>query len=52
MIGFDTEQVAKLINLPDDHVIGMMLTIGKATKPAWPKPSYIPDEEVFFEDSF
>jgi len=52
MIGFDTEQVAKLINLPDDHVIGMMLTIGKAAKPAWPKPSYIPDEEVFFEDSF
>jgi len=52
MIGFDTDQVAKLINLPNDHVIGMMLTIGKAIKPAWPKPSYIPNNEVFFEDSF
>ena len=52
MIGFDGDQVASLINLPDDHVVGMMLTIGKATKPAWPKPSYIPDDEVFIQDSF
>lgn len=38
MIGFDTQRVAELICLPDDHVIGMMLTIGKADKAAWPKP--------------
>lgn len=52
MIGFDVDQVAELIHLPDDHVIGMMLTIGKAVKPAWGKPSYIPDEEVFVTDTF
>lgn len=52
MIGFDSEQVASLINLPEDHVVGMMLTIGKAIKPAWPKPSYIPNDEVFIQDKF
>ena len=52
MIGFDSDEVAKLINLPDDHVVGMMVTVGKATKEAWPKPSYIPDDEVFINDSF
>ena len=52
MIGFDPDKVAELINLPEDHVAGMMLTIGKATKPAWPKPGYISDDEVFITDKF
>ena len=30
MIGFDAAAVAQLIELPDDHLIGMMLTIGSA----------------------
>ena len=52
MIGFDTEEVAKIINLPDDHVIGMMLVIGKALKPAWPKPGQLDLGEVLIKDSF
>lgn len=52
MIGFDTDKVSELINLPEDHVVGMMLTIGKGTKPAWPKPGYISDDEVFVTDTF
>ena len=52
MIGFDSEQVGNLINLPEDHVVGMIVTIGKATKPAWPKPGYLPDEEVIITDKF
>jgi len=52
MIGFDANAVAKLINLPKDHTVGMMLTIGKATKPAFDKPGYIDNREVFFTDSF
>lgn len=52
MIGFDVKTVAKLINLPADHVVGMMLTIGKGTKPAWDKPSYIDNSEVFITDKF
>lgn len=52
MIGFDSDEVAKLINLPEDHVIGMIVTIGKGIRPAWPKPGYLPDEEVIITDKF
>lgn len=52
MIGFDIDKVSKIINLPSDHVIGMILVIGKATKNAWPRPGQIPLEEVLFTDSF
>jgi len=52
MIGFDPDAVADLIKLPENHVIGMMLTIGKAAKPAWPKPGIVPDDEIFITDTF
>ena len=52
MIGFDADKVAQLINLPQDHVIGMMLAIGKATKPAWPKPGFIERKEMVIENKF
>jgi len=52
MIGYDIEGVAKLINLPEDHVMGPMVCIGKGTKPAWPKPGQLPLEEIVFENSF
>lgn len=52
MIGFDPVQVAQLIHLPDDHVIGFLIAVGKATKPAWPKPGQLPLEEVVVHDRF
>jgi len=52
MIGFDELEVAKLINLPENYIIGMMVTVGKAAKPAQYKGGFIPDDEVFFEDRF
>ena len=52
MIGFDELKVAELINLPEHYVIGMIVTVGKAREPARGKGGYIPDNEVFFEDSF
>ena len=52
MIGFDADKVAELINLPDDHMVGMMLVVGKATKPAWPKPGQLPRSEVVITDKF
>lgn len=52
MIGFDPKQVAKLINLPDDHIIAMMITIGKALKPAAPRGGQLPLNEVVFNDHF
>jgi nitroreductase len=52
MIGFDDEQVAKLINLPEDHVMGPMVAIGKGIQDPWPKPGQLSLEEVVFENSF
>jgi nitroreductase len=52
MIGYEIEEVAKLINLPADHVMGPMVAIGKGTKDAWPKPGQLSLEEVLVEDRF
>jgi len=52
MIGFDPVQVAELIKLPEDHVIGFMIAVGKATKPAWPKPGQLPLDEVIIHNQF
>ncbi|MGK7942896.1 MAG: nitroreductase family protein [Microcystaceae cyanobacterium] len=52
MIGFDIDQVAELINLPEDHVIGPMVAIGKKVKEPWPKPGQLPLSELVVENSF
>lgn len=52
MIGFDIEKVAKLVNLPDDHVMGPMVAIGKGTKDTWPKPGQLPLKNIVFENTF
>jgi nitroreductase len=52
MIGFDIDKVAELINLPDDHVMGPMVAIGKKIKESWPKPGQLPLNQLVFENSF
>lgn len=52
MIGFDIEKVAELVNLPEDHVMGPMVAIGKGTKEPWPKPGQLPLSELISENSF
>jgi nitroreductase len=52
MIGFNAEGIAKLINLPEDHVMGAMVAIGKGIKEPWPKPKRLPLDEVVHENSF
>ena len=52
MIGFDIEEVAKLINLPEDHVMGPMIAIGKGTKEPWPRPGQVPLSEILVENTF
>lgn len=52
MIGFDLGKVAELVNLPDDHVIGPMVAIGKKVKEPWPKPGQLPLSELVVENSF
>ena len=50
MIGFDIEKVAELVRLPEDHVMGPMVAIGKGTKEPWPKPGQHALEDVIFEN--
>lgn len=52
MIGFDQDAVAKLVGLPDDHVIGPMVAIGKGTQDPWPKPGQLPLDEVVIQNRF
>jgi nitroreductase len=52
MDGFDFAEVARIINLPEDHEIAFMIAIGKGTKAAWPKPGQLSLEEVLLEDRF
>jgi len=52
MIGFDIDKVAELIHLPEDHVMGPMVAIGKGTKDPWPKPGQLSLEEVVIENGF
>ncbi len=52
MDGFDFQQVGKLINLPDDHVITMFVAIGKATQPAWPRGGQLTLNEVVVNNRF
>ncbi len=52
MIGFDQQKVSGLIRLPDDHLIGMIVVVGKALKPANPRGGFIPENEAFLENSF
>ena len=52
MIGFDPEAVGTIINLPEDHVIGFIIVVGKRTQDAWPKPGQLALEDVVITDSF
>ena len=52
MIGFDPEKIAELVNLPKDHIIGMMLVIGKAKSPANPRGGQLSLDKVVINDKF
>jgi len=52
MIGFEIEKLAELIHLPEDHVMGPMVAIGKGTQDPLPKPGQLPLEELVFENGF
>jgi nitroreductase len=52
MIGFDPALVAKAINLPEDHIIGMMLAVGKSIRGALERGGQLPKDEVVIQDQF
>jgi len=52
MDGFDFSAVAKLINLPKDHIISMFIAIGKKTEDAAPRAGQLALDEIIIENSF
>jgi nitroreductase len=52
MVGFEYDEMAKIINLPSDHIIVMMIVVGKAASPAAERGGQLPLDEVVFENKF
>ncbi|VAW69740.1 Oxygen-insensitive NAD(P)H nitroreductase / Dihydropteridine reductase [hydrothermal vent metagenome] len=52
MDGFDFDAVAKLINLPEDHVIAMFVVVGKALQPAKSRFPQLDMDELVRIDKF
>lgn len=52
MVGFDYDKLAQVINLPETHLIVMMVVVGKKTEDAPPRGGQLPLSEVAFENSF
>ncbi|MGA0297065.1 MAG: nitroreductase family protein [Nitrosopumilaceae archaeon] len=52
MRGFDYDELAQVINLPQDHIIAMMVVVGKALEPAGPRGGQLGLDEVVFENKF
>lgn len=48
----DLDEVARLINLPEDHAIAMFVAIGKGARDPWPRAGQLPLEEVMQVDRF
>ena len=52
MDGFDFEAVGKLINLPDDHAVSMMIPVGRRLQESFPRVGKIPLSEVMVDNRF
>lgn len=52
MDGFDYEAVGKIINLPQDHIIGFMIVVGKKKEEPKPRPTLIAYKEAVIIDRF
>jgi nitroreductase len=52
MDGFDFDAVAKLLNLPTDHIPTMFVTVGKAIKEAWPRGGQLSINDVLIKNKF
>lgn len=52
MLGFKYAEVAKLLKLPEDYGICLMLAIGKQLKGPYPRAGQLALEEVLYIDTF
>lgn len=48
----DFDDVAKLIRLPEGHVIAMFVAVGKRIREPWPRAGQLPMDEVVLIDRF
>ncbi len=48
----DMEELAGIIQLPDDHAIAMLVAVGKPLEPAWPRGGQLPFDDVVRVDHF
>lgn len=52
MRGFDFDAVARIVNLPSDHAIAMMVVVGKGSEPPHPRTGPLPLNEVLIKGKF
>ena len=52
MVGFEYNELAELIKLPENHLIVMMVVVGKRAEDASERGGQLPLSEVAFENSF
>jgi len=52
MVGFEHDTVAELVKLPKDHLVGMIIVIGKAVKTAHGRGGQLPLKEVLVDNTF
>ncbi len=52
MVGFDFDAVGELINLPTDHLVSMIIVVGKSLKDAYPRCGKLAFDEVVKNNTF
>ncbi len=52
MVGFEYDELAKIINLPEDYLIVLMIVVGKAAEAANPRGGQLSLDKVVFENRF
>jgi nitroreductase len=52
MVGFEYDELAKIINLPEDYLIVLMVVVGKAAESANPRGGQLSLDKVVFENRF
>ena len=52
MVGFEYDEIAQIIKLPNDHLIVLMIVIGKSAEPAAPRGGQLQLDEVVFKNKF
>jgi hypothetical protein len=52
MVGFEYDELSNVINLPENHMIVMMVVVGKRVQDASQRGGQLDLDDVVFENSF